>query len=306
MKIYNVVKIPQGLGYDQFDYEEVWQSGYTAGYESGYTDGQNDCPEPDYRNMPLTFEILSAGTIYWHSNVAQTGFQKTIQYSLNGGEWTEYTSSIQATGAPIEVQVGDIVRFIGNNDGYGIPNGSQATTFGGTTACFNLYGNIMSLIDSDNYQNLTELPSGTSNNFYTIFNKCKVYDCSNLVLPALVLTNYCYAAMFFSCSTLTQAPQLPATNLAEGCYKDMFSTCTSLTTAPELRATTLVKGCYNLMFHLCASISYVKCLAVDLAENTTSRWLEDASSTGTFIKAAGVEWPRGTNGIPDNWTIEEE
>ena len=39
MKIYNVVKIPQGLGYDQFDYEEIWQSGYTAGYESGFTDG---------------------------------------------------------------------------------------------------------------------------------------------------------------------------------------------------------------------------------------------------------------------------
>lgn len=43
MKIYNVLKVPQGLGYDEVDYDALYQSGYTAGHQSGYTDGLNAC-----------------------------------------------------------------------------------------------------------------------------------------------------------------------------------------------------------------------------------------------------------------------
>lgn len=43
MKIYNVLKVPQGLGYDEVDYDALYQSGYTTGHQSGYTDGLNDC-----------------------------------------------------------------------------------------------------------------------------------------------------------------------------------------------------------------------------------------------------------------------
>lgn len=52
MKIYNNISIP-GLGHSDFDYDEVWQSGYTAGYESGYTDGQADCPGPPAKELWL-------------------------------------------------------------------------------------------------------------------------------------------------------------------------------------------------------------------------------------------------------------
>lgn len=38
MKIYNVMKVPQGLGYDDVDYDAIYQSGYTAGYDDGYND----------------------------------------------------------------------------------------------------------------------------------------------------------------------------------------------------------------------------------------------------------------------------
>jgi len=42
MRIYNLLKAPEGLSYDEIDYEAVYQSGYTAGFDSGVTDGYNE------------------------------------------------------------------------------------------------------------------------------------------------------------------------------------------------------------------------------------------------------------------------
>lgn len=47
MKIYNSTKIPSGLGYDDVDYDAIYQSGYSAGYQAGYDD--YICPEPPER-----------------------------------------------------------------------------------------------------------------------------------------------------------------------------------------------------------------------------------------------------------------
>ena len=57
----------------------------------------------DYAGMPLTFEIISGGTINWKA--FSNG--KTIQYRLNGSEWTDITSTIE--GAIITVNDGDKV-----------------------------------------------------------------------------------------------------------------------------------------------------------------------------------------------------
>ena len=56
--------------------------------------------------------------------------------------------------------------------------------------------------------------------------------------------DYCYNYMFYSCRSLTKAPELPSTTLANYCYNYMFYNCTSLTQAPELPATTLANNCY--------------------------------------------------------------
>ena len=69
------------------------------------------------------------------------------------------------------------------------------------------------------------------------------------------MSTYCYADMFYGCTSLTQAPQLPATTLAEYCYDNMFRNCTSLTTTPELPATTLANSCYRTMFFNCKSLT---------------------------------------------------
>lgn len=137
-------------------------------------------------------------------------------------------------------------------------------------------------------------------------------NCTSLTtaseLPATTLANACYYNMFSGCTSLTTAPELPTTTLANMCYEGMFRGCTSLTTAPALPATTLAQYCYWQMFQGCTSLNYIKCLATDISANgCTNNWVNNVASTGTFVKAASMnDWTTGANGIPTNWTVENE
>ena len=205
---------------------------------------------PDYRTMPLTFEILSGGTICWKAN--STAYTVTLEYSKNGGEWTEITSNTGTSAPTITVESGDTVQFRGNNTTLAI-NSSSYNTFDGTSCNFRLYGNIMSILNKNNFSTADTLQSAYT--FNSLFRNCgRLRDASNLVLPATNLTNNCYNSMFTNCGVLT-APALPATTLADRCYENMFYNCTILTTAPALPATTLANYCYNNMFTNCTSIT---------------------------------------------------
>ena len=219
---------------------------------------------------PLTFTIQEDGTIVWKTTDANIA--KTIQYSKNGGEWTDLTAT--TGGASIDVVAGDILRFKGNNDTYA--SDSSYNCFDGT-AKFAASGNIMSLIDGDNFKSLKALTS-----------------------------EFAFRSMFRGCTGLTQAPALPATTLASDCYRYMFYGCTGLTSAPELPATTLASGCYNGMFDSCTKLAHVKCLATDIsASSCVASWLSGVASSGTFVKAAAMtSWPSGADGIPGGWTVE--
>ena len=136
------------------------------------------------------------------------------------------------------------------------------------------------------------------------------FGCTGLTaapeLPATALAKSCYSEMFSNCIGLTAAPELPATALAESCYYAMFLECTGLTAAPELPATALAESCYSEMFLGCTSLTAITCLASSGIESATENWLGSVSDAGTFTKAAGVEWPTGASGIPDDWTVIEQ
>ena len=125
------------------------------------------------------------------------------------------------------------------------------------------------------------------------------------VLSATTLAEWCYFRMFSNCTNLTTAPALLVTTLKNYCYREMLTKCTSLTTAPELQATALVEGCYWGMFRGCTNLNYIKCLATDIdAYDCTYQWVYGVSNSGTFTKAANMSsWPRGSAGIPNNWTV---
>ena len=210
-----------------------------------------DVKETDYSKEPLTFKILSAGTINW--TASNTGITKTIEYKLNDGEWISITSNTGETAPTINVAEGDKIQFRGNNAQYATGT-SAYNSFSGSTALFEAEGNIMSLIYGDEFKNNSTISSTYT--FNGLFRDCaKLVSAENLILPATTLKSYCYQYMFRGCKSLTTAPELPATTLANYCYSNMFGSCTSLTTAPVLPATTLEQYCYYNMFQYCSKLT---------------------------------------------------
>ena len=252
---------------------------------------------PDPKAVPLTFEVLTNGTI-------KVSFPRNgMKYSLNGGEKTAVPGG---SGSDISVKAGDIIEFYGNGSSY-YNMGSDHTSIGGT-AEVKVYGNIMSLLSETNFATATTLTAEQT--FRELFRSySKLTDASGLLLPAMTLTNNCYYEMFYSCSGMTAAPaELPAETLASSCYYEMFSSCSKLTTAPVLPATSLVSNCYRSMFSYCSKLSSVTCLATSGIDsnNSTYNWMLSAGSQAagdkTFTADKTAEWPNTGNGIPSGWT----
>ena len=238
--------------------EEVHSAGtltLTASY-SGFTATGNvtvyqEAAISDFSKEPLTFNILSAGTINW--TASNTAITKTIEYKLNNGAWVSITSNTSSSAPTINVVKGDKIQFRGNNAQYAT-NTSAYNSFSGSTASFEAEGNIMSLIYGDDFKNKLTISSTSA--FASLFRNCtKLVSAKNLVLPATTLAGNCYENMFQGCTSLTTAPKLPATTLADWCYRTMFKGCTSLKTAPVLPATTLAGSCYSNMFNGCSSLT---------------------------------------------------
>lgn len=281
-----------------FDTEAEFQTKYwSAEYEEPWVslteeNGNVKFNKSEYERMletPLTFEITGAGDICWlFINNSGNGEAKTLEYKKNDGNWTEITST--TGGSRISVSAGDEVQFRGDNVGmsYSSTTLHYRNEFSGTTAEFKVKGNIMSLLDKDDYLNKKSFDQGAEFAFFLLFNACSgLTDASNMVLPATALTAYCYRSMFQLCANLVHSPEeLPATVLAEGCYRTMFLNCprletapksignadtvmapnachnmfqnaVSLTKTPELPATTMAAYCYYNMFYGCTSLSNV-------------------------------------------------
>ena len=125
-----------------------------------------------------------------------------------------------------------------------------------------------------NIENLLDYSTVESGNYPTMADYCYAYmfyDCTSLTqapaLPAMTLSTPCYAYMFEGCPDLSQAPALPATTLSTQCYAYMFRGCTSLTQAPALPAMTLSTQCYVYMFRGCTSLTQAPALpAMTLAD----------------------------------------
>lgn len=217
--------------------------------------------EETYSSQYLTIESLENGnTIEWKNG--NGNFPCTISASTdNGATWTSYTSTSGGTSIA-SLNAGQKVLLKGLNERYfPVPTGNTFTNYDGnwfsSTKTFNVYGNIMSLVSGDTFENATSVSSHAFHYLFQSFvNIISLVSAENLVLPATTLADYCYAGMFFQCKNLTTPPKvLPATALAEFCYSAMFADCTNLTTTPELPAATLARRCYIGMFRYCASLT---------------------------------------------------
>ena len=280
----------------------------------------------------------------WGMNSYTEAYAKIIEYSTDGINWTSITSCDSSVSYPDStslhgrfpiLNVGDKLYLRGNNLTYSMPNvnnsqskiiqpavvmidysidvnGSPIYRWDNNDGEYNVYGNIMSLIDKDNYFSLTTLSTNGYDTytyigtFYKMFADTNVVNASGLMLPATTLTVGCYGYMFKGCTLLTATPELPATTLTPACYYGMFSGCTSLTIAPELPATTLAADCYHDMFYGCTSLNYVKYSGTAGWSNYNGEfeyWLYNVAYNGTFVNPNNIDFPRNDNGIPSSWTI---
>ena len=244
--------------------------------------------------IPLTFEAKTAGSMVAFA-INATAAPNGVEYSTDGSTWNTYTPSTYIT---LE-SVGDKVSFRGNNNTYatGSTSTDQYSYFSCSNDCY-VYGNVMSLIDADNYPTKTELTNANNYAFCGLFRgNAAIYNHTSKVL------------------------MLPATTLASYCYYNMFRGCTSLKTAPVLPATTLVSYCYYYMFYSCTSLNSVTCFATSgiNQDNSTYNWLYTGNTEGTktFYKASSVPvassgtdgqfWPiNDYHGIPYGWTVTEQ
>ena len=243
--------------------------------------------------VPLTIEAITPG------NISVSGLKEGFQYSKNGGAKTAVTND------EIVLNAGDKVQFYGNGTSITYYQGTIITGSGDGFTC-KMYGNIMSLVDEENFATATTLSEG--NTFYGLFFGFNTLtDASGLLLPATQLAGSCYYYMFRDCSSLTAAPALPAETLVSNCYRSMFMGCSALTAAPELPATELVNNCYRQMFTNCSKLATVTCLATSgINTGSSYNWLAGAGSlvqgTKTFNAVSTAVWPEGNSGIPTGWS----
>ena len=212
---------------------------------------------------PLCFEAVdSEATIalMCNGNNLKTA---TFQTSTDGQNWTDYTYETNITLA----NVGDKVFFKAKEDNSSIARTSsnylQFTTTQPSKKV-KVSGNVMSLLAPE----FSQMRSVGSYCFADLFCDCNnISNCCSLILPATTLASRCYSTMFYSCSSLTQAPALPATTLASSCYESMFSECANLAQAPALPATTLASSCYSSMFSGCSSLTQAPALPATTLAN---------------------------------------
>ena len=252
-----------------------------------------------------------------------------IDIKVNDDEWYTCTLNtspgswwtIYINGRHVILNEGDKIQFRRYIPAHNYDDPVERLRFSSRKKC-NVSGNIACLdARHDNLNYLTDtvyvgkdLDIMYENEHYSsLFEKYNngyqldVYNAEALILPATTLTESCYRAMFYGCTSLVKAPALPATTLAKSCYYAMFNECYSLIKTPVLPATTLVEECYYGMFSQCLLLNNVICLATDIsATNCISAWLGYVSNTGTFTKNASMnDWPSGGSGIPSGWTVQD-
>ena len=186
-----------------------------------------------------------------------------FEYSVGGGKWTKFTSTISDENAVAFGGAKGNLRLRGKSSkGTADSNTKRSTISFGNTTAVSCTGDIRTLIDYKSYAS-----ANTENaRFCYLSSGCTALSTAP-ELPAMTLADNCYFGMFADCSSLTTAPELPAQTLKDRCYSYMFYGCSSLTTAPKLSAMTLDVYCYSLMFQSCTSLTIAPALpATELKE----------------------------------------
>ena len=288
--------------------------------------------ERDYSLEYFTIESLE------NSNAIKMQRSKTpnnpeLSYSLDSGStWT--TVQITGTVTFATINRGQTIIFKGTNtklssawDTYNYFNASKQ---------FKVYGNVMSLLNGDNFRENSEFANNSTHNFAGLLRTTYIVDASNLILPALTCNQDSYNGMFRGATNLQHGPQMLATTVSgSGCCSSMFEGCinleeaieinftnlsveccqrmfcmsrtvklttTKMTKSPILRCTTAATNCYKEMFKGNGNLNEITCL-LETPSNTENWVLNAGAATGTFYKNPSATWSQDTSNVPSGWNI---
>lgn len=339
---YIIIKSLDSLGED---YSENWTYGVseTGEYESitnvEHAQGVNGIPigwecVTNFANMYFTIESLQDSNAI-RMQRSKTPNNPTLSYSLDDGEtWT--TTTISGTVTFATINTGDKIIFKGNNTKFA--SAWDTYNYFNATKQFKVYGNIMSIINGDDFKENSEFNSSSTHHFAGLFRTTYIVDSSNLILPALTIYSSSYNGMFRGATALQYGPQMLATTptgteacssmfegcinleepieinfttLAKQCCFRMFCmnrtakiTTPKMTKSPILRCTEGAEDCYKEMFEGNGNLNEITCLLTSEI-SATAIWVQYAgASTGTFYKHPDKTWSLGqTYGVPTGWSV---
>ena len=211
----------------------------------GWTIGDNGIPRGwviynyDDTPIPLTLEFSKSGTLSFDNA------------EVNNLKFSKNKEAIEPVTGDIVVEAGDRIELFATRTS--VPSGSYLRIHCDAN-CY-VYGNVMSLIKEEGFDEVTAAFSDCFRELFKGNTYIRSHYLESLILPATELAGSCYESMFEDCKKLSTAPELPATSMYTNCYNAMFKGCISLTDAPELPATSLSNTCYSNMFEGCTSLS---------------------------------------------------
>lgn len=211
--------------------------------ESTENSESTNTSEPTYsdKTSPLTFEATKDGVTVMlkFSDNAKPDYKK-VEYSLDeGATWTALSSKAQAITL---AKKGDKVMFRGDNPTYNgdaqfiieqaSSNARAMTRATPLSALATLYGNLMSLVQSKDYEGVKKLLSDNANTFKGLLKNALIDAQSEdgtkkLVIPVEQLAEGSLEGLFEG-STISVAPTLNLTQLVSNCLKDMCKDCAYL------------------------------------------------------------------------------
>ena len=239
-------------------------------FRTNWSGGKVPQPDLDVFDPNVPFCIENVGDVPVEIGLYNTGkkaVRSNCKISTNLKTWSDYNLVLTN-----DSESNDIGRILLQNKGDRVYIKADKTPFGSYVPRPYPHTKFKVFNQSDSKKirargNIASLNHGSNDLYKTDYLTYKLvedsycyynmfYSCTSLTqapeLPATTLSHYCYSNMFYNCTSLTQAPELPATTLANYCYYDMFMFCTSLKRAPAvLPAATLAAGCYDHMFYDC-------------------------------------------------------
>ena len=194
--------------------------------------------------VPLTFRMRESGVfaIGFSASEWAGGPEEgdVIHYSINEGPWQDFTyvpdtqSGWGWEALELQLNEGDTLAVKATLPDRGCYGDFGIADHGGDIA-YDVYGNIMSIVDENKYMRMTEFPSSWKTpNFTQFFSSSNVVDASGLIMPLKHVTRNMYALMFSGCSSLVSIPKFQAETVStDGTMMGMFADCHNLVNVPE-------------------------------------------------------------------------